>query len=567
MTDSADTKKSPGTSPEAPTDFIRDRIRADLQSGKVQQIQTRFPPEPNGYLHIGHAKAITLSFSVAQEFGGKCNLRMDDTNPEKEAQEYVDAIQADVRWLGFEWDQMVYASDYFGQLYIWAQELIQKGLAYVDDQNAEQMAASRGTVRTPGTNSPFRDRSVAENLDLFARMKAGEFADGEKVLRAKIDMAHANLNMRDPAMYRVRNLHHQRTGDEWCIYPMYDWAHGQSDSIEGVTHSLCTLEFEHHRPLYDWFCEQLGIHHPQQIEFARLNVEYMLTSKRKLLRLVEEKHVDGWDDPRMPTIRGLRRRGVPAEALVAFCRHVGVAKVNGTHELSLLDFFTRDWLNTRTWRRMAVIDPIKLVIENWPAGEVEWKDVPNNPEDESAGTRKIPFTGEAWIEREDFMEEPPKKFFRLGPDREVRLRFGYAVKCTGYDKDQDGNITTVRCTYDPESNNGKTSDGRKVKGVIHWVSAEHAVAAQTHLFEPLFLEPDPAQADGDEFVKLLRPDSRRIVTAKCEPSLSEAKGGDTFQFERVGYFHADPKTSAQGLPVFHRTVGLKDGWKKEQQKG
>ena len=567
MTDSADTNDSLGSSSDTASDFIRDRIRADLAAGKVQQIQTRFPPEPNGYLHIGHAKAITLSFSVAQEFGGKCNLRMDDTNPEKEAQEYVDAIQEDVRWLGFQWDQMLYASDYFGQLYIWAQELIQKGLAYVDDQNAEQMAQGRGTVRKPGTNSPYRDRSVEENLDLFARMKAGEFADGEKVLRAKIDMAHPNLNLRDPAMYRVRNLHHQRTGDEWCIYPMYDWAHGQSDSIEGVTHSLCTLEFEHHRPLYDWFCQQLGIHHPQQIEFARLNVEYMLTSKRKLLRLVEEKHVDGWDDPRMPTIRGLRRRGVPAEALVAFCRHVGVAKVNGTHELSLLDFFTRDWLNTRAFRRMAVLDPVQLVIENWPAGQIEWIEAKNNPDDESQGTRKLPFTGEAWIDREDFMEEPPKKFFRLGPDREVRLRFGYAVKCVGYDKDADGLVTRIRCTYDPDSAAGQTSDGRKIKGVIHWVSKQHAVAADAHLFEPLFSDPDPAAADGDDFVKILRPDSRQIVTARCEPSLADAQGGETFQFERVGYFHCDPKTSQAGKPVFHRTVGLKDSWKKEQQKG
>lgn len=569
MTDPADAN-SQGAD-EAATDFIRDRIRADLAEGKVQHIQTRFPPEPNGYLHIGHAKAITLSFSVAEEFGGKCNLRMDDTNPEKEAQEYVDAIQEDVRWLGFAWDKMVYASDYFGQLFAWAEQLIEAGLAYVDDQNAEQMAEGRGTVRTPGTNSPFRDRSVEENLDLFRRMKAGEFADGEKVLRAKIDMAHANLNLRDPAMYRVRNLHHQRTGGEWCIYPMYDWAHGQSDSIEGVTHSLCTLEFEHHRPLYDWFCESLGIHHPQQIEFARLNVEYMLTSKRKLLRLVEEGFVDGWDDPRMPTIRGLRRRGVPAEALVAFCKHVGVAKVNGTHELSLLDYFTRDWLNSRTWRRMAVINPIKLIIENWPKDDdgapvVEWKDVKNNPGDEEAGTRKVPITGEVWIDRDDFMEEPPKKFFRLGPDREVRLRFGYAVKCVGYDKDDEGNVTTVRCTYDPESKNGKTSDGRKVKGVIHWVSAAHAVEAETHLFEPLFSDPDPASFDGDDFKDSLRPDSRRIVKALCEPSLAEATAGDAFQFERVGYFYCDPKTSQPSAPVFHRTVTLKDTWKKQQGK-
>ncbi|HEB52687.1 MAG TPA: glutamine--tRNA ligase, partial [bacterium] len=430
MTDSADSTP--------PSDFIRDRIREDLRSGRVQQVKTRFPPEPNGYLHIGHAKAITLSFSIAQEFAGTCNLRMDDTNPEKEAQEYVDAIQEDVRWLGFEWDGIYYASDYFPQLFAWAEQLIEKGLAYVDDQDAEQIAATRGTVRTPGTNSPFRERSVAENLDLFRRMKAGEFPDGSKVLRAKIDMAHPNLNLRDPVMYRVRRLHHQRTGDEWCIYPMYDWAHGQSDSIEGITHSLCTLEFEHHRPLYDWFCEQLGIHHPQQIEFARLNVEYMLTSKRKLLRLVEEGHVDGWDDPRMPTIRGLRRRGVPPQALVAFCKHVGVAKVNGTHELSLLDHFTRDWLNKHAERRMAVLDPVKVVIENWPAGKVDWLDAINNPEDAARGTRKVPFSGELWIGREDFLADPPKKFFRLGPGREVRLRYGYLVTCTGFDQDDDG---------------------------------------------------------------------------------------------------------------------------------
>ena len=549
----------------AVTDFIRERIQEDLASGAVEQVVTRFPPEPNGYLHIGHAKAITLVFSVAAEFGGRCNLRMDDTNPEKEAQEFVDAIQEDVRWLGFQWDGMFFASDYFGQLYAWAEQLVEKGLAYVDDQSAEECAARRGTVREPGQNSPFRDRSPQENLDLLRRMKAGEFEDGSRVLRAKIDMAHDNLNMRDPVMYRVRKQHHQRTGDAWCIYPMYDWAHGQSDSIEGVTHSLCTLEFEAHRPLYDWFCSNLGVHHPQQIEFARLNVEYMLTSKRKLLRLVEEGHVDGWDDPRMPTIRGLRRRGVPAQALVAFCKNVGVAKVNGTHELQLLDFHTRDWLNRHAPRRSAVLDPIKLVIENWPTDHVEWRDVENNPEDEDAGTRPVPMTGEVYIQRDDFMIDPPKKFFRLGPDREVRLRFSYVVKCTGYETDDAGNVTVVRCAYDPDTKNGKQPEGRKVKGVVHWVSAAHAVPAEVNLYEPLFTTPDPAKADGDDFVAALRPDSLTTVQAMCEAALGDARGGESFQFVRVGYFHCDPKASAAGAPVFHRTVTLKDSWKKAQK--
>ena len=547
------------------TDFIRERIQEDLATGAVQQVVTRFPPEPNGYLHIGHAKAITLVFSVAAEFGGRCNLRMDDTNPEKEAQEFVDAIQEDVRWLGFQWDGMFFASDYFGQLYAWAEQLVEKGLAYVDDQSAEECAARRGTVREPGQNSPFRDRSPQENLDLLRRMKAGEFEDGSRVLRAKIDMAHDNLNMRDPVMYRVRKQHHQRTGDAWCIYPMYDWAHGQSDSIEGITHSLCTLEFEAHRPLYDWFCSNLGVHHPQQIEFARLNVEYMLTSKRKLLRLVEEGHVDGWDDPRMPTIRGLRRRGVPAQALVAFCKNVGVAKVNGTHELQLLDFHTRDWLNRHAPRRSAVLDPIKLVIENWPTDHVEWRDVENNPEDEDGGTRPVPMTGEVYIQRDDFMIDPPKKFFRLGPDREVRLRFSYVVKCTGYETDDAGNVTVVRCTYDPDTKNGKQPAGRKVKGVVHWVSAAHAVPAEVNLYEPLFTTPDPAKADGDDFVAALRPDSLTTVQAMCEAALGDARGGESFQFVRVGYFHCDPKASAAGAPVFHRTVTLKDSWKKAQK--
>ncbi len=551
----------------APTDFIRERIRQDLASGKVAQVVTRFPPEPNGYLHIGHAKAITTSFSIAQEFGGRCNLRMDDTNPGAEDQEYVDAIMEDVRWLGFSWDGLYYAADYFDQLYAWAVQLVEKGLAYVDDQNAEQIANSRGTLTTPGTDSPHRSRSVAENLDLLARMKAGEFGDGQKVLRAKIDMASPNLNLRDPVMYRIRHMHHQRTGDRWCIYPMYDWAHGQSDSIEGITHSLCTLEFEHHRPLYDWFCDSLGIYKPQQIEFARLNVEYLLTSKRKLLLLVDGGHVEGWDDPRMPTLRGLRRRGYPPEALVAFARHVGLAKVNGTHEIALLEHFVRDHLNKTALRRMAVLDPIELVIENWPEQHVEWVAAQNNPEDPNAGTREVPFGRRLWIEREDFLENPPKDFFRLAPGREVRLRFGYFVKCVGVDKDAAGNVTTIRCTYDPETKGGNAPDGRKVKATIHWVSAAHAVDAEVRLYEHLFTHPDPASFDQSEFLSILNPTSKRTVRGKLEPSCKDAQGGERFQFERLAYFYCDPKDSRPGAPVFHRTVTLKDAWKKVQQKG
>jgi glutaminyl-tRNA synthetase len=548
------------------SDFIRDRIRADLESGKVKQVVTRFPPEPNGYLHIGHAKAITVGFSIAQEFGGRCNLRMDDTNPAAEDQEYVDAIKEDVRWLGFQWDAMYYAADYFGQLCAWAEQLIEKGLAYVDDQDADAIAASRGTLTAPGTNSPCRDRAPAENLRLFRAMKAGEFKDGAKVLRAKIDMAHPNLNLRDPVMYRIRHMHHQRAGDAWCIYPMYDWAHGQSDSIEGITHSLCTLEFEHHRPLYDWFCDALGIYKPQQIEFARLNIEYMLTSKRKLLQLVEGGHVQGWDDPRMPTLRGLRRRGVPPEALVAFCKHVGVAKFNSTHEIGLFEFFVRDWLNKHAQRRMAVLDPVKLVIDNWPAGHVERVEAANNPEDPAAGVRTLPFRGELWIERDDFMENPPKDFFRLAPGREVRLRCGWFVTCTSVEKDAAGAITAIHCTYDPATKGGNAPDGRKVKGTIHWVSAADAIDAAVRVYEHLFTSPDPASADGGDFLKLLNPHSVRTVRAKLEPSLGEAKGGERFQFERIGYFCCDSKDSRPGAPVFLRTVGLKDSWQKAQAK-
>jgi glutaminyl-tRNA synthetase len=557
MTDAAD---------PSPTDFVRDRVRADLQSGKVQQVVTRFPPEPNGYLHIGHAKAICLSFGIAEEFGGRCNLRMDDTNPAAEDQEYVDAIQQDVRWLGFQWDGMYYAADYFDQLYAWAEQLVEKGLAYVDDQDAETISATRGTLVAPGTNSPFRNRTPAENLRLLRDMRDGKFGDGQKVLRAKIDMAHANINMRDPVMYRIRHMHHQRTGGKWCIYPMYDWAHGESDSIEGITHSLCTLEFEHHRPLYEWFCDSLGIYKPQQIEFARLNVEYLLTSKRKLLQLVEGGHVEGWDDPRMPTLRGLRRRGYTPEALRAFCKHIGIARFNSTHEHELLDFHLREHLNKTAQRRMAVLDPLKVVIENWPQGHVEWVDAVNNPEDPTAGSRQVPFSGELWIEREDFQENPPKDFFRLAPGREVRLRYGYFVKCTGVDKDAAGNITTVRCTYDPLTKGTNAPDGRKVKATIHWVSLPHAIDAEVRLLSHLFTVPDPAGHEGKDFLEFLNPKSQVIVRGKLEPSLRDAKGGDRFQFERLAYFVCDTKDGAPGAPVFLRTVTLKDGWAKAQKK-
>ena len=548
------------------SDFIRERITEDLAAGRVGQVVTRFPPEPNGYLHIGHAKAICLSFGVAEEYGGKCNLRFDDTNPAAEDQEYVEAIQDDVRWLGFQWDNIFYAADYFDQLYAWAEQLIEKGLAYVDEQDAEAMAASRGSATSPGTNSPCRDRPADESLDLLRRMKAGEFPDGAKVLRAKIDMAHPNLNMRDPVLYRIRHMHHQRTGDAWCIYPMYDWAHGQSDSIEGVTHSLCTLEFEHHRPLYDWFCESLGIYKPQQIEFARLNIEYIMTSKRKLKRLVDEGHVTGWDDPRMPTLVGLRRRGYPPAALVALCKHIGVAKFNSTHEMSLLEFHVRNELNRTAPRRMAITEPLKLIIENWPEGQVEQLTAINNPEDESAGSREVPFSGELWIQRGEFMAEAPKKFFRLAPGREVRLRYAYFVTCTGFDTDDDGNVTAVRCTYDPATKGGNSPDGRKVKGTIHWVSAPHAADVEVRLLDHLFTDPDPAGHEDRDFLEFLNPNSMVTTQAKVEPSLAQAQGGEIFQFERIAYFHVDPRDSTEGSPVFLRTVTLKDSWAKKQKK-
>jgi len=552
--------------PTAPSDFIRDRVREDLASGRVKQVVTRFPPEPNGYLHIGHAKAICISFGIAQEFGGRTNLRMDDTNPEAEDQEYVDGIMEDVRWLGFQWDAMYYASDYFGQIYEWAEVLVNKGLAYVDDQTAEQISQTRGTLTAPGTHSPYRNRSVAENLDLLRRMRKGEFPDGSRVLRAKIDMAHPNLNLRDPVMYRIKHMHHQRTGDAWCIYPMYDWAHGQSDSIEGITHSLCSLEFEHHRPLYEWFCDAIGIYKPQQIEFARLNLTWTMMSKRKLLQLVEGGHVAGWDDPRMPTIRGLRRRGFPAAALRAFAKHIGVAKYNSTHEVELLEFFVRDSLNKTAQRRMAVLDPVKVVIESWPEGHVEWVEATNNPEDPAAGTRKVPFGRELWIEREDFMEDPPKDFFRLAPGREVRLRSGYFVKCTSVVKDASGRVTEIRCTHDPLTKGGNAPDGRKVKATIHWVSVAHACDAEVRLVNHLFTDPDPLGHEGKDMMEFLNPNSLQVLHhCKLEPALAEAKPGEQFQFERLAYFVADAKDSRPGKPVFLRTVTLKDAWQKKKE--
>jgi glutaminyl-tRNA synthetase len=550
---------------EAPTDFIRDRVRDDLASGRVQQVKTRFPPEPNGYLHIGHAKSICLNFGLAEEFAGTCNLRMDDTNPAAEEQEYVDAIQDDIRWLGFRWHgEVLHASDYFEQIYRWAEQLVEQGDAYVDDLSAEEISRTRGTLTEPGTDSPHRSRSVQENLALLRAMRAGNFADGARVLRAKIDMAHPNVNLRDPILYRIRHLSHQRTGDRWCIYPTYDWAHGQSDSKEGITHSICTLEFEHHRPLYDWFLERLGIYAPKQIEFARLNLTYTVMSKRKLLQLVQGAHVTGWDDPRMPTIRGLRRRGCTPEAIRAFCRHIGTTRFNATHEIELLEYFLRDHLNKTAPRRMAVLDPIKLVIENYDAGRSEPLDAVNNPEDSSAGTRKVPFSRELWIEREDFQENPPKDFFRLAPGREVRLRYAYFVKCTGVEKDQKGNVTAVRCTYDPDTRGGDAPDGRKVKATIHWVSAAQAVAAEVRLIGRLFTDPEPG--GRDDYLDLIDPKSLEVRRGcKLEPALQQATGGEHYQFERLGYFYVDHVDSKPKAPVFHRTVGLKDAYQKKQK--
>lgn len=548
-------------------DFIRDIVAEDLRTGKHATIVTRFPPEPNGYLHIGHAKSICLNFGIAQETGGRCHLRFDDTNPTKEEQEYLDAIEADVRWLGFDWGEHLYhASDYFGQLYDWALELIRARLAYVDDQTADQIRENRGTLTEPGRPGPWRDRSVEENLDLFGRMRAGEFPDGSRVLRARIDMASPNINLRDPVLYRVLHATHPRTGDAWCIYPMYDFAHGQSDAIEGITHSLCTLEFEAHRPLYDWFLDHLSVpSRPRQIEFARLNLTHTVLSKRVLKRLVEEGHVRGWDDPRMPTISGLRRRGFPAEGIRDFATMVGVAKADSVVDYAMLEHSVRDVLNRTAQRRFAVLDPLKVIIEDYPEDQVEDMEVPNNPEDPDAGTRTVPFKRELWIERDDFMEEPAPKFFRLAPGREVRLRSAYFITCTSVVKDADGRIAELRCTYDPASRGGASPDGRRPKATLHWLSAEHALPAEVRVYGHLFRSPEPS-AQEDLFADL-DPDSEIVISgARIEPSLAELPVGETVQFERLGYFVKDPD-STPGSPVFGRTVTLKDTWAKVQARG
>jgi len=549
-----------------PSNFIRDIIRADLETNKWGgRVQTRFPPEPNGYLHIGHAKSINLNFGLAAEFGGKCNLRFDDTNPSKEETEYVDSIIKDARWLGGDWeDRMFYASDYFDQLYEWAVQLTTSGKAFVCDLTAEEIRQYRGTLTEPGRESPYRNRSIEENRDLFERMRAGEFPDGSRTLRAKIDMASKNLNMRDPIMYRILHAEHHRTGDKWCIYPMYDFAHGQSDSIERITHSICTLEFEDHRPLYDWYLDQLGVYHPQQIEFDRLNLTYTLLSKRKLLMLVQGGYVRGWDDPRMPTISGIRRRGYTPEAIRNFCNSIGVSKTNGIIELGLLEHFVREDLNKRVPRVMAVLRPLRVVIDNYPEGQVEQMEAVNNPEDPAAGTRTVPFSRVLYIEQDDFREDPPKQFFRLAPGREVRLRYGYFIKCTNVVKDETGEVVELRCTYDPATRGGNAPDGRKVKSTIHWVSAAHAIDGEVRLYDNLFTREDPNESEGGgkDFIANLNPHSLEIVThAKVEPSLRDVAEGSRYQFERLGYFCADPD-SAPGQPVFNRTATLRDPWAK-----
>jgi glutaminyl-tRNA synthetase len=552
----------------APSNFIRDKIIEDLKTNKYTGlVQTRFPPEPNGYLHIGHAKAICLDFGLADEFGGRTNLRFDDTNPEKEETEYVDSIMQDVRWLGFDWEGLYYASDYFDQLYEWAVKLVKAGKAYVDDLTQDEIRKYRGSLTEPGTESPYRNRSVEENLNLFERMRAGEFPDGSRTLRARIDMASPNLNMRDPVMYRILHSQHHRTGDKWCIYPMYDYAHGQSDSIEHVTHSMCTLEFADHRPLYDWFIRELGIFPSQQIEFDRLNLTYTLLSKRKLLQLVQEKHVSGWDDPRMPTLSGIRRRGYTPEALRNFCAAVGVSRTNGTTDLAMLEHFVREDLNQRVPRVMAVLKPLKLVIDNYPEDQAEELDAVNNPEDPAAGTRKVPFSRELYIEQDDFREEPPKGYHRLSPGREVRLRYGYFVTCTGVKRNDRGEVIEVHCTYDPATRSGNAPDGRKVKATIHWVSAAHALGTQVRLYDKLFTKPNPNQVEeGQDFTANLNPNSLEVLSAaKIEPSVAGAEPGTRYQFERLGYFCVDPDSRGGSL-VFNRTVALKDTWAKIEQR-
>ena len=563
MTDMVETATS---EEEDRHDFIRDKIRSDLANGIVKQVVTRFPPEPNGYLHIGHAKSICLNFGIAQEFGGRCNLRFDDTNPIKEEQEYIDAIEEDVRWLGFKWDgQPCFASDYFETFYGYAVHLIKEGKAYVDDLSPDEIREYRGTLTAPGKPSPHRGRSIDENLDLFAKMRDGVFQNGEKCLRAKIDMASGNINLRDPVLYRILHAHHPRTGDAWCIYPMYDFAHGQGDAIEGVTHSLCTLEFQDHRPLYDWFIENLPVpSHPRQTEFARLNVTYMVLSKRKLIQLVKENHVSGWSDPRMPTIRGLRRRGVPAAALRNFCKLIGMTKSDKVIEYQMLEFCIREELNKSAQRRMAVLEPLKVTLTNYPEGETEWLDAVNNPEDPDGGSRTVPFSRTLYIEQADFMEDAPKKFFRLSIGREVRLRWAYFITCTDMVKDADGNVIELLCTYDPATKGGDAPDGRKVKGTLHWVSADHAVDAEIRNYDHLYTRPDPG-AEGDPMDDL-NPDSLSIATAKLEPSLTDIPAGEAVQFERQGYYCVDPDSTAD-KPVFNKTTGLRDSWAKAQKTG
>jgi glutaminyl-tRNA synthetase len=559
---------APSPATASPSDFVRTAVAEDLKSGRFTAIRTRFPPEPNGYLHIGHAKAIAVDFGIAREFGGECNLRFDDTNPVKEEQEYVDGIMADIKWLGYDWDRLLFASDYFEQIYGMALDLIKKGKAYVCDLNAEQIREFRGTLTEPGRNSPYRERSVEENLDLFARMRAGEFPDGARTLRAKIDMASGNINLRDPVMYRILHAHHHRTGDAWCIYPMYDFAHGQSDSIEGVSHSLCSLEYEDHRPLYDWFVRELEIFAPRQIEFARLNMSYTVMSKRKLLQLVKEKRVSGWDDPRMPTLAAYRRRGVTPAAIRNFIAATGVAKANSIADLGMLEFAIRDDLNKHANRVMAVLRPLKVVIENYPDDQVEWFDAVNNPEDPAAGTRKVPFARELYIEQDDFRETPPPKYFRLSPGKEVRLRSAYFIKCERVIKDEAGNVVEIRCTYDPATRGGDAPDGRKVKATIHWVSAAHALTVEARLYETLFATPNPDSApEGKTFLDNLNPNSLETVSdARVEPSIADAEPGARFQFERVGYFCVDAD-SRPGALVFNRTIGLKDTFAKATASG
>jgi glutaminyl-tRNA synthetase len=564
-----ETSTEPMTTQPQASDFIRTAVVEDLKSGRFGHVRTRFPPEPNGYLHIGHAKAISVDFGIAQEFGGTCNLRFDDTNPVKEDQEYVDAIMDDIRWLGYQWDGLYYASDYFEQLCDYAISLIEQGKAYVCDLSVDEIREYRGTLTTPGKDSPYRNRSVAENLDLFKRMCAGEFPDGTRTLRAKIDMAAGNINLRDPVMYRILHASHHRTGDAWCVYPMYDFAHGQSDSIEGITHSLCSLEYESHRPLYDWFTKELGIYAPRQIEFARLNLSYTVMSKRKLMQLVRDGHVRGWDDPRMPTLAGLRRRGYTSSAIRDFCSRIGVAKADSVVDISILEHCLREELNKTAPRAMAVLRPLKVVIENYPAEQTEVLDAVNNPEDASAGLRKVPFGRELYIEQDDFREEPPPKYFRLAPGREVRLRYAYFIKCVGVVKDTNGRVTELRCTYDPATRGGDSPDGRKVKATIHWVSAQHALPVEVRLYDHLFNNPNPDQApEGQSFVNNLNPNSLEVLpNAVVEPSLRGAAVGNRYQFERNGYFCVDADSASAGQLVFNRIVGLKDTWAKIEKAG